>query len=131
MKYVVQYTLPYEHRVMVGVEADNLEEAKSKVESLFDHGDIWQDTTEVPLLQDEFEEASDRPPRFTVELELVDAEPWPEPDASVAYICRRDVAFQASRLLLEAYRRSEERDGRIDLDDLDQPYLAALLASKI
>lgn len=131
MKYVVQYSLPYEHRVMVGIEADNLEEATSKAECLFDQGDIWQDTTEVPLLQDEFEETSDRPPRFTVELELVDDEPWPEPDASVAYLRRRDAAFQASRLLLEVYLRSEEQGGSIDLDDLDQAYQAALLAYKI
>jgi hypothetical protein len=129
MKYVVQYTLPYEHRVMVGIEADKLEEAKSKAESLFDQGDIWQDTTEVPLLLDEFDETSDSQPRFTVELELVDDEPWPEPDESVAYLRRRDAAFQASRLLLEAYRRGEEQGGSIDWDDLDQAYQAALLAT--
>ena len=33
MKYVVQYTLPYEHRVMVGIEADSSEEAIRKAES--------------------------------------------------------------------------------------------------
>jgi hypothetical protein len=27
MKYVIQYTLPYEHRVQVGITADNRESA--------------------------------------------------------------------------------------------------------
>ncbi len=30
MKYIVQYTLPYEHRVMVGIEAESSDEAVSE-----------------------------------------------------------------------------------------------------
>ena len=54
MKYVIQYTLPYEHRVMVGIEADNSDEAIARAQSLFYHGDIWQATATVPLLLDDF-----------------------------------------------------------------------------
>ena len=126
MKYVIQYTLPYEHRVMVGIEADNSDEAVRKAETLFDQGDIWQDTATVPLLLNDYEETGDSPLLFTVEQMLRDDETWSTPDASVVTLRRRDAAFWAPRLLVEAYQRGEARGGRIDCDDLDEAYQAAL-----
>lgn len=130
MKYIVQYTLPCTHRVMVGVEAETPEEAKTKAQALFDQGDLWMDR-DIPLLFDDFEEKDDGSVlEFTVEQELAATDPWPEPDASVKELTRREAAFRAARLLVEAYQRGEEDGGSVDWDDLDQAYEAALGATQ-
>ena len=128
MKYIVQYTLPYEHRVMVGIEAGSAKEAVATAELLFDQGDIWLDTAQVPLLYDDYEETGDAPLLFSVEQELEDDEPWPEPDASVTALRRREAAFLASRLLATAYHLGAERGGSIDWEELDLAYEAAVKA---
>ena len=128
MKYLVQYTLPYEHRVVVGIEAESGKAAIAIAETLFNEGDIWQDSAERPLLFDDYEETGEYPLIFTVVQELDADAPWPEADSSVHQLRRCEAAFTAAKLLVEAYRRGEERGGGIDWDDLDQAYEAALKA---
>ena len=129
MKYIVQYTLPYEHQVMVGIEAENRDKAIIKANRLFDQGDIWDDTAEVPLLYDDYVETGDAgvPLTFTIEDEV--SGDWPEADASVKAIRRRDAAFLAAKLLVEAYQHGEERGESIDWAELDQAYQVALQAT--
>jgi len=85
------------------------EAAVTNAGELFDQGDIWQDSAEVPLLHDDFGEQGDAgfPLEFTVEDEVCGD--WPEPDASVKASRRRNAAFQAVRLLI------------IDLDEVFGP----------
>ncbi|WP_127476664.1 hypothetical protein [Sulfurivermis fontis] len=130
MKYVIQYELPYVHRVQVGIEAGSAEDAIAKAQRLFDDGSIWDDSPDVPLLFDDYEEEGDAgvPPGFSVEQTLSDAESWPEAEASVKAIRRRDAASRAAALLVEAYRRGEEHGGSVAWEDIDQALEAALEA---
>lgn len=57
--YVVKYELPYTHIVMVGVIAENEQAACAAVSGAFDSGDIWNDTPEMPMLHDSYEENLD------------------------------------------------------------------------
>lgn len=126
MRYIIQYTLPYEHRVMVGITADDPDEAVARAEDLFDQGELWQDSAEVPLLFDDYEEVGGDSLVFTVEQTLSVDESWPEADASVKESRRREAAFLAAQRLVEAYRRGEERGGSIIWEDLNRAYDAAL-----
>jgi len=129
MKYIIQYTLPYEHRVRVGLEAESEEAAIAKAEVLFYQGDIWEDSARVPLLYDDFEELGDSGVALEFTVEGAVSGDWPEPDASVKEIRRRAAAFQTVRMLIEAYRRGEAQGGSIDWNDLDEAYQAALEAA--
>lgn len=129
MKYVIQYKLTYEHIVQVGITAPDPEFAKKRAENLFDYGDLWNNTLEVPLLYDDFEEEDDNVLEFTVQQTLEDDQAWPEKDASVMELQRREAAFMAARLLVDAYKKSEESGSEsIDWSDVDQAYRAALKA---
>lgn len=89
MRYIIQYALPYEHRVMVGIDVESRDAAIAKADELFDHGDIWQDSAEVPLLYDDFLEKGDAgiPREFIVESEVTGD--WPDIVSNVRRRCLR------------------------------------------
>jgi hypothetical protein len=110
MKYIVQYTLPYDHIVRVGIEADTPDKAIAKASKLFDEGSIWDDTEDSPLLLDDFYENSDAgvPLEFTIESEVTGT--WQDPDGSVITIRQNANALKACRLLVMAYEKYCNQD---------------------
>ncbi|OAI13188.1 hypothetical protein A1507_17625 [Methylomonas koyamae] len=114
--YAVTYTIDYTHRVVVGVLADTAQEAQSIAEAAFDNGTIWDDTPELPLLFDDFEEVDGETLRWQVEA--VDV--WPKADASVVKLRQERTAMAVCRGLIDAYRLGEDAGGSIDWEHLDQ-----------
>ena len=129
MKFIVSYTLPYVHQVMVGIEAASEEAALNKAQAFFDEGSIWDDTPQLPLLLDDFEEQGDSGDalEFTIEQTLAQGEAYPAPDTSVLAIRRGNAARSAAELLVAAYRRGEAT-GSVAWEDLDLAYETALQA---
>ncbi len=128
MKHVIQYTLPYEHIVQVGIEADTVEQAIERAQALFDAGDIWNDTPDVPLLMDDYEEDGDSGESlvFTCEATLTDDEAWPEAHVSVKSFRAEQAAMNAARLLVQALMVG---DRNIEHRLLEQAHEAALQAA--
>ncbi|MCG7871032.1 MAG: hypothetical protein JAZ11_02890 [Candidatus Thiodiazotropha lotti] len=92
--YIVEYELPYSHRVQVGVYADSAEIAGQKVEMAFNEGTIWDDTPEMPLLYDDFEETGDA--GVALKFNVVEqCKEFPEPDGCVTAIRRDDAGRNA------------------------------------
>ena len=114
-KYIVEYTIPYIHRVWVGIEANSDVDALEAAKVHFSDASIWDDTEELPLLYDEYDETD--APGVPVEFSIVDTvEDWPEADYSVKTLRSRNAAFRACETLLEAFKDGEA--GNIDLESL-------------
>lgn len=56
--FEVEYRLPYDHLVVVGVKATSSTAAVTKVVTALNEGNIWDNTPDMPLLVDDYGETS-------------------------------------------------------------------------
>ncbi|WP_051299709.1 hypothetical protein [Methylobacter luteus] len=96
-KFAVSYTIDYQHRIVVGISALNAESAIKIATKAFDEGEIWEDTPDMPLLFDDYEEIEGE----TLEFFAEEVSEFPEPDSSVIKLKQDQFAYQACRSLLE------------------------------
>ncbi len=122
-RYVVEYELDYKHRVQVGVEAESPKEAEQEADQAFAEGTIWDDTAEMPLLFDDYEESNES--GALVFEAIAQVGDWPAPDASVVHIQQANAAMLACRYLVDAHKAAQETGGQVDWE---KAYRAALLA---
>lgn len=95
-KFAVSYTIDYQHRVVVGVSALNTDSAIEIASKAFDEGVIWDDSPEMPLLFDDYEECEGESLTFAAE----EIPAFPEPDSSVKQLKVNQFAFNCAQALL-------------------------------
>lgn len=120
---IVEYRIDYTHKVQVGVPSESDQEALDTAQAAFDAGRIWDDTPEMPLLYDDYDEVEGETLAFQV-VDVVDTvEAWPEPAVCVLNARREAAAREACRLLMlaEALRGASGEYQRT----LDQAYRMA------
>ncbi len=123
--YVVKYGLAYEHIVAVGIRANTPEEAERTAQRLFDDGSIWRDTSDLPLLYDDFEEAENN----VLEFKATEVDEWPQPDASVIKERERAAAFDVCRELVRLIRSGDW--GEVSLRGLAPVFEKAMVATGV
>jgi hypothetical protein len=120
-KFAATYEIDYTHRVVVGVTAPDAETAKQLASNAFDEGTIWNDTEDMPLLFDDYEEVNDETLLFSAE----EISEFPEPDSSVKAIKQKEFAFYVCQALLAGCCNSARDFARKAL-----PHVAAELSSQ-
>ena len=134
--YIVEYKLPFTHLVRVGIQAADEAAAIELARDAFDLGTIWDNTPDMPLLYDDFEEGDSSPLDEHVEFYAEECKVWPVPEACVKTIVSNAAARRACEWLIHAHestgtdaaRRSlmqaaiqEAFAAMPHLDDLDAP----------
>jgi hypothetical protein len=96
--FVVEYELNYVHRVVVGIMAADGSSAVEAAQAAFDAGTIWDNSDDIPLLYDDFEEEDGNKLEFTARR----VDRFPTPDSSLKEVQRREIAFSVCRFLVAA-----------------------------
>lgn len=99
-KHVATYRLNLIHSVSVGVSAPDGRTARAIAEKALSLGTLWDDSPQMPLLYDEYEEDEDAASQWQWEVREVGD--FPPADASVTRHAARGKAFDACRALVAA-----------------------------
>lgn len=131
-KFAVTYTIDYHHRVVVGVTASDSDVAIKMATNAFDEASIWDNTPDMPLLFDDYEEVDGETLEFSAEE--IQGE-FPEPDSSVKDLNEKQFAFYACQALLAGEIESARRFARQALPALkdvspDTTYISSELLAQ-
>jgi len=118
--YEVTYTLGHVHKTTVGVLAEDGEAAIQIAKAAFDAGRLRDDSPQMPLLYDGFEEADGQ--GLAWECQAVPT--FRTKDASVRTLKAQALALQACRAMVSAYAQGGE-GGSVDWEDLDHVHVLA------
>lgn len=77
--FMVGYSLDHTHRVVVGIRADSSDAACAVARAAFDAGTLWDDTPDMPLLYDDYEELDGQ----VLDFDATSVATWPPADVSV------------------------------------------------
>jgi glycine cleavage system regulatory protein len=132
MKYIVQYALPFVHTVQVGITAPDEHAALIEADRLFADGVLWDNSTAVPVLLDEMDEAEDSGPlTFAIAATISDEHNYPPADSSVAVVTRQNASLSLvgalTRLLAcpDLNLDDLEAETQLALDGAEQALMAA------
>jgi hypothetical protein len=129
---IVEYALDYVHYVRVAVRSVSDRDAIALAEEAFDNATIWDDTPDMPLLYDDFEETEDNTLVFKVVEVVGDREDLPPKDGSAMAHRRKESAMKACSLLIQAFEEAKKSGkDNISLDDLSVAFDAAASASAV
>ncbi|MBR8024564.1 hypothetical protein KDX27_28070 [Burkholderia cenocepacia] len=77
--FMVGYSLDHTHRVVVGIRAASADAACAIARAAFDAGTLWNDTPNMPLLYDDYEELDGE----VLDFDATSIATWPPADVSV------------------------------------------------
>jgi hypothetical protein len=134
--FIVEYELPFIHLVRVGIQAADEAAAIELARDAFSKGTFWDNSRDMPLLYDDFEEDDSSPLDEPVEFKAEACKVWPVPEACVKTIERNAAARRACEWLIHAHESTGTDAARKSLmqaaiqeaflamphlDDLDAP----------
>lgn len=98
--FMVGYSLDHTHRVVVGIRAASADTACAIARAAFDAGTLWDDTPDMPLLYDDYDELDWQ----VLNFDATSVPTWPAADVSV-----HAVRLHATAHRLLAFARLADR----------------------
>ncbi|WP_175684590.1 hypothetical protein [Burkholderia anthina] len=99
--FMVGYSLDHTHRIVVGIRAASGDAACAIARAAFDAGTLWDDTPDMPLLYDDYEELDGQ----VLDFDATSIATWPAADVSVRAVKLHAAAHRLLAFALLADKR--------------------------